>query len=265
MTDSTIPLLDPLVIEQLALEHEASGGGAAGPVSGFSCHFFDASGTESFTRALEAKIREPLLARISQLEQTVAADHADAEEWREQKSFLLPFLRMWKDEGLSAPVNELQSISAWLYKSCDGLEPLKSAMRARMLLLMRAADQLNDEGLEAEIKAGIYDNRPDMIPGIEPPLQKPATPKEAQLLKDLKANLQTAPTEQLDACMQPLIEKWEATPTALQILEVLDHCIHSSLASGLVIELLQRTYETACTVEGLTNNEVVKQAHWRQS
>lgn len=130
---------------------------------------------------------------------------------------------------------------------------------------MRAADQLNDEGLEAEIKAGIYDNRPDMIPGIEPPLQKPATPKEVQILQQLKANLQAAPSDILDACMQPLIAKWEAPPSALQILEVLDQCIHSSLAVGLVIELLQRTYATACILEGLTNDEVVKQAHWRTS
>ena len=51
-------------------------------------------------------------------------------------------------------------------------------------------------------------------------------------MKALKEALLKAPDSQLDACMFPLIEKWDDNPTALQILEVLDECIYSALASG---------------------------------
>ena len=57
-------------------------------------------------------------------------------------------------------------------------------------------------------------------------------------MKALKEALLKAPDSQLDACMFPLIEKWDDNPTALQILEVLDECIYSALASGFVIVLL---------------------------
>lgn len=80
-------------------------------------------------------------------------------------NFLTDHLRMWKDEGIEAPLNELQSIQAWL--SClgqHGLEETKNRMRARMLLLMKTANNLHVAGPEAEAEAGIYDNRPDMRP-----------------------------------------------------------------------------------------------------
>ena len=82
--------------------------------------------------------------------------------------FLTDHLRMWKDEGVEAPLNELQSIQAWL--SClghHGLEETTNRMRARMLLLQNTAIELYAQGPEAEAKAGIYDNRPDMKPEDE--------------------------------------------------------------------------------------------------
>lgn len=79
--------------------------------------------------------------------------------------FLTDNLRMWKDEGIPAPLNELQSIAAWLQCLGEhGLEGTKTRMRARMALLMGAAADLRNEGREAEDAAGIYDNRPDMRP-----------------------------------------------------------------------------------------------------
>jgi hypothetical protein len=77
--------------------------------------------------------------------------------------FLTDHLRLWKDEGVPAPLNELKSIEVWL--SClghHGVEETKNRMRARMLMLGKAAYALNDQGPEAEDEAGIYDNRPDM-------------------------------------------------------------------------------------------------------
>lgn len=67
----------------------------------------------------------------------------------------------------------------------------------------------------------------------------------------------------IDARMKPLIEKWDEEPTAKQILEVLDWCIHGSLASGFIVATLQAFYEQACKKEGTTHEEVIKDAPWR--
>ena len=82
--------------------------------------------------------------------------------------FLTDHLRIWKDEGIEAPLNELQSIAAWLRCLGEhGAEETKARMRARMILLMNASQDLYDAGPEAEAKAGIYDNRPDLKPTDE--------------------------------------------------------------------------------------------------
>ena len=79
--------------------------------------------------------------------------------------WLTDHLRLWKDEGVDAPLNELQSIAAWLrYLGEHGEKKTKETMRARMLLLMNASIDLHDQGPEAEAAAGIYDNRPDLKP-----------------------------------------------------------------------------------------------------
>lgn len=79
----------------------------------------------------------------------------------------------------------------------------------------------------------------------------------------LKQMLLTAPDTQLDSCMFPLIEKWDDEPTSLQILEVLDQCIFSALASGFVVGLLQTLYDAACKREGKTHEDNVPFATWR--
>jgi hypothetical protein len=81
------------------------------------------------------------------------------------KQYLIDHLRLWKDSGIPAPANELQSIQGWLrYLGEHGAEGTKDAMRKRMILLMQAANELHDLGPEAEDAAGIYDNRPEMRP-----------------------------------------------------------------------------------------------------
>ena len=79
--------------------------------------------------------------------------------------FLADHLRMWKDEGVPAPVNEIQSIHAWwgMLKT-HGEEETKKRMAARLILLQNAAEDLNARGPEAEAEAGIYDNRADLRP-----------------------------------------------------------------------------------------------------
>jgi hypothetical protein len=67
----------------------------------------------------------------------------------------------------------------------------------------------------------------------------------------------------LDAKAKLLIEKWDDEPTAKQILEVLDWCIHCALANGFVISSLQAFYDIACRREEKTHEELVKNASWR--
>lgn len=82
--------------------------------------------------------------------------------------FLTDHLKFWKDSGIPAPGNELQSIQGWLtYLGEHGAEQTKDTMRKRMILLMEAANDLYEEGPAAEDAAGIYDNRPDLRPAPE--------------------------------------------------------------------------------------------------
>ncbi len=80
---------------------------------------------------------------------------------------------------------------------------------------------------------------------------------------DIREALCAAPDSQLDAAMFPLIRKWDDPPTTLQVLEVLDACIHGSLASSFVIKVLQGLYDSACKREGVTHDQVVTHASWR--
>ena len=80
-----------------------------------------------------------------------------------KREFLNTYLKMWKSEGVPAPLNELQSIAAWLRESADP-EAMKEKMRKRMLLLEAQAVHLNTQGSDAEARVGIYENRPDLKP-----------------------------------------------------------------------------------------------------
>ena len=97
-------------------------------------------------------------------------DLADAafEKKPEFDEFLTDHLRMWKDSGVPAPVNEVASIQAWMGTlKHKGAEETLRCMGARLVLLNRAAQELHAAGPEAEAEAGIYDNRPDQRPNTE--------------------------------------------------------------------------------------------------
>lgn len=86
--------------------------------------------------------------------------------------FLNDHLKLWMDSVVLAPLNEAQSIQAWLRVLGEhGAEETKNRMRARMLLLAEAARKLYEAGPEAEDEAGIYENRPDLRPRPEPEYQ----------------------------------------------------------------------------------------------
>lgn len=81
----------------------------------------------------------------------------------ELDDFLIDHLKMWKDEGVPAPVNELQSIAAWLRESCN-VKEMQDKMRKRMLMLMTVAGALDEQhGVDGAVLAGIYANRPDLL------------------------------------------------------------------------------------------------------
>jgi hypothetical protein len=75
--------------------------------------------------------------------------------------------------------------------------------------------------------------------------------------------LLAAPDHHLDESMQPLIQKWSDPPTPIQVLEVLDYCVHSSLASGLGMKMLHILYDDVCKANNVTHEDVVKDATWR--
>ena len=67
--------------------------------------------------------------------------------------------------------------------------------------------------------------------------------------------------EQLDPSMLPLIEKWDRpTPKAVEVLEVLDKCIFSSLCTDFVVGVLQTIYDNALKNEKTSRSEMQKLA-----
>lgn len=80
---------------------------------------------------------------------------------------------------------------------------------------------------------------------------------------ELKDILLSLSNQSLDASMRPLIEKWDSTPTAIQILSVLDPCVHGALASEFIILTLQILYDEALIREGTTHEQVLVDATWR--
>ena len=83
-------------------------------------------------------------------------------------------------------------------------------------------------------------------------------------MKELINLLLSGPDSQLDANMRLLINKWSDPPEPIQVLEVLDYCIHCGLASGLVVQVLQAIYDNILKNNFITHEEVVKLATWRK-
>jgi hypothetical protein len=80
---------------------------------------------------------------------------------------------------------------------------------------------------------------------------------------NLKEMLLTAPDTQLSKKTHKYMEKWSNPPTALQLLEILDYSARYSYASDFVMRILDTAFEEALTEEGLTREQVVALAYWR--
>lgn len=81
--------------------------------------------------------------------------------------------------------------------------------------------------------------------------------------KIVKILLEDVPDRELDPKVKETIRKWNNPPTALQILEVLDMCVHGSLTNALVIKVLETLLEKTIEKEKTSYEEVVSKATWR--
>jgi DNA-binding transcriptional ArsR family regulator len=84
------------------------------------------------------------------------------------------------------------------------------------------------------------------------------------ITNDLTLLLLEAPEGALDSSVKPLIEKWDEEPTSIQILEVLDQIVRYSLGSDFVVQALDIMWKRAMEREGITIEECVSQAVWRE-
>jgi hypothetical protein len=117
----------------------------------------DLSGRSGIGHQLECVDPETRTELVDALAAVIRVACSSPNPVRPLDAFLTDQLRMWRDEGLPAPSNELQSIQAWLaHMGRYGADKTAAAMRGRMTLLMMSANALQQAGPEAEDAAGIY-------------------------------------------------------------------------------------------------------------
>ncbi len=87
--------------------------------------------------------------------------------------------------------------------------------------------------------------------------------KEIKKNVTLKEMLLHQSEASFDSVLKPIVAEWPDEPTPLQILEVLDKCIHGGLASGIVISILQNVYDVECRKRNITHEAVAANATWR--
>lgn len=113
-----------------------------------------------------------------------------------------------------------------------------------------------------KVKA-VLGGRVGQDPPIRPLPPPPPPVVAATMPRETVVELTKLSDSQLDASMFEKIRSWSDPPTALQILEVLDACIFSGLASGFVVKLLQVYLESTMAHEGTTLDKLVEHATWR--
>jgi hypothetical protein len=82
-------------------------------------------------------------------------------------------------------------------------------------------------------------------------------------MQNIRNVLLAAPPEHLHPSILCYIKKWSDVPKAIEVLQVLDLCIFSSLGSDFAIRLLQLVYDSALEIENIVHEEVLINAHWR--
>lgn len=68
-----------------------------------------------------------------------------------------------------------------------------------------------------------------------------------------------------DPIAKNLVKKWSTPAKSIQVLEVLDICIFSSLTSNFYITILTILYHMCLKNEGVTHSDLQKLAVWRKN
>ncbi len=71
--------------------------------------------------------------------------------------------------------------------------------------------------------------------------------------------------ELLDPRVKSLVEVWHQPPSALQVLESLDHCEFGGYGCDSVVLALELLFESRCEAEQLSKEQVYEKASWRQA
>lgn len=80
----------------------------------------------------------------------------------------------------------------------------------------------------------------------------------------LKKKLLEAPDGEMDQPLKDIIARWSDTKiTALEILKALDNVVHYASASPFVHNLLNIMLSKTIDAEGITLNDLIPQATWR--
>lgn len=85
---------------------------------------------------------------------------------------------------------------------------------------------------------------------------------DMETMKELFAR---APEVEIDPSLQPIIQRWDDEPSAVQVLELLDHGTHSGGLSDFVISALRIMLTQAMNSEGLAWNDLVAKVTWREA
>ena len=76
----------------------------------------------------------------------------------------------------------------------------------------------------------------------------------------------SAPGEHMSDNIKKIIqEKWNDEPTAIQLLDVIDHCAYYGEASDFVVAALDVMLQLAMKQEGIEFEELIKNATWREN
>lgn len=83
--------------------------------------------------------------------------------------------------------------------------------------------------------------------------------------QSLKQHFLSAPAAMLDPALLPIVVRWDDPPTSIQLLELLDHCVHTGGAPRFVIMAIESVMLTTMKAEGVTSEDLLPRAVWRNT
>lgn len=114
--------------------------------------WYEGINEQEFTDAVNSKVIQILRDRFNNRDPMV-----------DFKDLIRAHLCFWAESKIPAPENEIQSIQAWLkFSGTNTKEQMQTAMRQRLLLLAKEAQNVYNEGPDEEDRIGIYNKRPDL-------------------------------------------------------------------------------------------------------